>query len=238
MNEELRELAALAALGALDPSDAERLAAAVAADPDLARELALDQAVVGELGRFAARSTPRAGLGDQILAAAVTGAKPGRSSRSSAGRRPVRRFIPAAGVAVAAALLASLVTFVATRGDSGLGAPVATAAIAPHSSATPISGTASLFHTDAPDGRIVLDLAKVTPAPTGHHYEIWVLRKGATTMEAVGAFAPATTSLKLTLPLPGKGDYGAVDISLQPDGGPPEHSQISVAGGAFTPGTT
>ena len=37
----------------------------------------------------------------------------------------------------------------------------------------------------------------------------------------------------LELPLPGPGDYRAVDVSVEADGGPPEHSSVSLAGGSF-----
>ena len=47
------------------------------------------------------------------------------------------------------------------------------------------------------------------------------------------ARSPRTARTRLDLPLPGPGDYQAVDISVEPDGGPPEHSSISLAGGRF-----
>jgi len=40
--------------------------------------------------------------------------------------------------------------------------------------------------------------------------------------------------VKLDLPLPGAGDYAALDISVQQDGGSPEHSNTSLANGAFS----
>ena len=38
-------------------------------------------------------------------------------------------------------------------------------------------------------------------------------------MEAVGAFTPNGSQVRLKLGLPGPGDYEAVDISVEPDGG-------------------
>ncbi len=52
-------------------------------------------------------------------------------------------------------------------------------------------------------------------------------------MEAVGSFTPDSDQARLELPLPGPGDYQAVDVSVEPDGGPPEHSGVSLAGGSF-----
>ena len=65
-------------------------------------------------------------------------------------------------------------------------------------------------------------LRDVPPAPSGHHYEVWVLRRnGGGQMEAIGSFTPTSQTVKLDLPLPGAGDYAAVDISVEQDGGSP-----------------
>ena len=53
-------------------------------------------------------------------------------------------------------------------------------------------------------------------------------------MEAVGAFTPTSGDVELDLPLPGPGDYAAVDVSVEEDGGPPAHSDTSLAGGTFS----
>jgi hypothetical protein len=52
-------------------------------------------------------------------------------------------------------------------------------------------------------------------------------------MEAVGSFSPTRPSVHLELPLPGSGTYGAVDVSIEEDGGSPTHSAKSVAGANF-----
>ena len=80
----------------------------------------------------------------------------------------------------------------------------------------------------------MLELENVPPPPAGHHYEVWVLRsEGGGEMEAVGSFTPDGDDPRLELPLPGPGDYRAVDVSVEPDGGPAEHSGVSLAGGSF-----
>ena len=80
----------------------------------------------------------------------------------------------------------------------------------------------------------MLDLEHVPAPPSGHHYEVWVLRReGGGAMEAVGSFTPEGDEAKLELPLPGPGDYQAVDVSVEPDGGPAEHSSVSLASGSF-----
>ena len=95
------------------------------------------------------------------------------------------------------------------------------------------SGEARLFNPDRPDGMLKLHLSDVPPAPSGTYYAVWVLPRGEKTMEAVGAFVPKNRSVDLTLSLPGRGDYRAVDISIQRVGGPSAHSDKSLAGGAF-----
>ena len=54
-------------------------------------------------------------------------------------------------------------------------------------------------------------------------------------MEAVGYFTPDDDEAELELPLPGPGTYQAVDVSVEPDGGPAEHSSVSLASGSFGP---
>ena len=54
-------------------------------------------------------------------------------------------------------------------------------------------------------------------------------------MEAVGAFTPTGSRVRLKLGLPGAGDYEAVDVSVEPDGGSASHSGLSLAGGHFEP---
>ena len=71
----------------------------------------------------------------------------------------------------------------------------------------------------------MLDLADVPPPAPGTHYEVWVLRESSGgAMEAVGAFTPDGSKVRLKLGLPGSGDYEAVDVSVEPDGGSASHS--------------
>jgi anti-sigma-K factor RskA len=98
-----------------------------------------------------------------------------------------------------------------------------------------VSGQATLYGSNAAGGTVRLSLRDVPPAPSGHHYEVWVLRaNGNGVMEAVGSFSPSTSDVRLDLPLPGPGDYAAVDISVEENGGSPAHSDTSLAGGTFT----
>ena len=111
----------------------------------------------------------------------------------------------------------------------GRGEPDARAAIAGTPEFADVTGAAKLYGNE-----LVLDLQDVPAPPSGHHYEVWVLRsEGGGEMEAVGSFTPEDEDASLEFRLPGPGDYRAVDVSVEPDGGPAEHSSVSLAGGSF-----
>ena len=234
MNEEMRNLAALAALGAISPADAARLAEAVEAHPELADQLAVDRSTVELLGEVGSRAQ-LPDLGDRLVAAARADLAATAPAPAQVRRQRWRRFAPTFGVAAVAAAAAVAVTLVVTR-DAGLGTPAVEAQLAPGQLAPAgIRGTAALYRPDAPNGHVVLDLDDMPPAPAGHHYEVWVLRSGSANMESVGTFEPASRShVHLDLNLPGGGPYAALDISVEDDGGPPEHSGKSVAGAKFS----
>lgn len=135
----------------------------------------------------------------------------------------------AVGAAVAAA--AAIAIGVSLSGD-GLGTPDATAAIV-GKSVPDVRGEARLYDAGAGGGHVLVTLQNVPPAPSGHHYEVWVLREGTTEMESVAVFTPVSDTVELDVALPGPGQYVAVDISVEEDGGPPEHSPTSLATGTF-----
>jgi anti-sigma-K factor RskA len=235
MSDDLRELAALDALGSLSPEESRRLAEAANADAELAAQRDADEAVVAALQAAVARVAPPADLGDRLVAltqpeapVAQPQAAPRRWSRTLR-RRPL---VPALAAAFVAAAAAVAITLVATR-DPGLGTPAVEAAVVPHDPSMNVGGTAALYDPSRPDGMVVVNLTALPPAPAGHHYEVWVLRSGATQMEAVGSFSPDRPSVHLELPLPGSGTYGALDVSVEENGGPASHSGESVAGATF-----
>ena len=127
----------------------------------------------------------------------------------------------------------ALIAVVAFGGD-GLGPADARAAIAGKSDPA-VTGEAVLYGSTADGGTVHVSLRDVPAAPSGHHYEVWVLRRDAGgEMEAVGSFTPTSDDVELDLPLPGPGDYAAVDVSVEENGGPPAHSDTSLAGGTFS----
>jgi len=210
-----RDLIAGAALGALEPADASRLSALLERG-DAAAELELRRATVAALET----GLPRLAPSDDLFARILAEIQPAPVVRL---RRA--RWVPrvAAGLAAAAVVLG----FVVLTG--GPGEPDARAAVSGTPRYADVSGTATLD-----DGELVLELERVPTPPSGHHYEVWVLRAEAGgEMEAVGSFTPDGEGARLELPLPGPGDYRAVDVSVEPDGGPPGHSSVSLAGGSF-----
>jgi anti-sigma-K factor RskA len=186
-----------------------------------------DDEMLEVIGRSLPRVTPPADMFDRILAevapeATVVPMQP-RSRR--------RRLLPVAGALAAAA---AIVLAVVAIGRDTAPTPDARAAISGKSDRA-VTGQATLYGSNAAGGTVRISLRDVPPAPSGHHYEVWVLRSnGDGVMEAVGSFSPSTSDVRLDLPLPGPGDYAAVDISVEEDGGSPAHSDTSLAGGTFT----
>ena len=191
-------------------------------------ESAADRETLASLERMLPRVSPPRDLFDRILVEIRPGATviPLRPKT----HRPI--VVPALGAL--AAVAAVIVIAILALGGNGLGPPDARAAIAGKSDPA-VTGEARLFGSSADGGTVQVTLRDVPPAPSGHHYEIWVLRRttGAQ-MEAVGSFTPTSHTVKLRLPLPGPGDYAAVDVSVQENGGSPQHSNTSLASGAFS----
>ena len=187
-----------------------------------------DRETFAHLERLLPRVSPSADIFDRILAeiqpeATVIPLRP-KSHR--------RLVVPV--VATFAAVAAVVVIAILATGGNGVGPPDARAAIAGKSDQA-VTGEARLYGSTAEGGTVQVTLHDVPPAPSGHHYEVWVLRRnGGGQMEAIGSFTPTSQTVKLNLPLPGAGDYAALDISVQQDGGSPLHSNTSLASGAFS----
>lgn len=229
MTEDHRDLIAGEALGALSREDAAVVAELVARDGSAAAELKTRRATVAALEAGVARAQPSGDLFERILAEVEPRPVRARSPWLAPLRRAWAPRLATAGFAVAAA-----VALVFVLVDGGRGEPDLRAAVAGTPEFAGVSGEAALYLPDRGGGVLVLDLERVPPPPSGHHYEVWVLRsEGGGAMEAVGSFTPDGDRARLELPLPGPGDYRAVDVSVEPDGGPAEHSDVSLAGGSF-----
>jgi len=178
------------------------------------------------LERSLARVTPPVDLFDRILAEV----RPEATVIPL--RRSTRRRLAVPVTALASAAAVAVLAVAVTRG--GPGAADARAANAGKSDSA-VTGEAVLYHSQTAGGTVHVSLSHVPPPPSGHHYEVWVLRRNAgSAMEAVGAFTPASSTVSLDLPLPGPGTYAAVDVSVQKNGGSPLHGTTSLAGGAFS----
>ncbi len=234
MTEDHRDLAAGEALGALTPADKERFDELAAKDSRIASELDTHRATVAALDTGLARTPPPADLFHRILGEIepsdlpaeppVPVAAPTRSRRQWWPRVAVGGLAIAATAAITIALLT----------DGSRGAPDARAVVQGTTQFADVSGEARLYSPGDPGGTLVLELDSLPPPPSGHHYEVWVLREQAAAMEAVGSFTPARTRARLELQLPGPGAFSAVDVSVEPDGGSAEHSGLSLAGGTFS----
>lgn len=237
MTDELRDQVAAEALGALPPDESARLSTDLERDPALAAELEVCRATVSTLETGVAREAPSHDLFAGILAEIQPETSRATPARAPQSRWTWRRALPAFAVG-AAATAAVFAIALALGADGGLGTPDAVAEVSGTPAFSGVHGEARIYGTGTPDGVLRLELADVPAAPEGEHYEVWVLRPEAgDAMEAVGVFDPASSDVSLELGLPGAGDYVAVDISVEPDAGPPEHSGTSLAGGEFMPRT-
>jgi hypothetical protein len=186
----------------------------------------LDAETIAFVEQSLPRVTPHDGLFDRILATV----QPEALVVPLAPRRGRRVAVPVgAVVALAAMLLLAVVV-----GRNGGGPAADGRAVIAGKSDPAVTGEAVLHGATALGGTIHVSLREMPAAPAGHHYEVWVLRRGVREMEAVGSFAPTSSHVELDLPLPGAGDYAAVDVSVQADGGPPAHSDTSLAAGSFS----
>ena len=238
MSHEHRDLAAAAALGTLAPEESEGLEAALGRDPALADELAAYRSTVALLEAHVAREAPSYDLFSGILAQLEVPAGRVEARPSERAGWDWRRLVPAFAVG-AVATAAVFAVALALDSSSGLGTPDAVASVQGTPDFGSVNGEARIYSSDTSAGVLRLELVDVPPAPEGEHYEVWVLRPSTgETMEAVGVFDPTSSEVTLELGLPGAGEYEAVDISVEPDAGSPEHSGRSLAGGVFERETT
>lgn len=188
----------------------------------------IDRATLTTVERSLPRVTPPHDMFDRILAEI-------RPEATVVPLRPrAHRRVAVPVVGTLAAIAAVVLIVIVAQGGDGLGPPDARAAIAGKSDPG-VQGEAVLYGATSDGGKVRVSLKNVPPAPSGHHYEVWVLRRNAGgEMEAIGSFTPASRDIALDLPLPGPGDYAAIDVSVEENGGPPIHSDTSLAGGTFS----
>ncbi len=195
-----------------------------------------DRDTMDAMGRALPRVSPPPDLGERIVAEAsgqATAQQPLAEVISLDERRSRRRVVLSSLAAAAcAAAVAVGVTLAFTGGSADPGPLTASTAIVAQAG-DGVSGTAALYGSEQAGGMVQVRLSDVPAPPSGHHYEVWVLEKGSTEMTSVGSFTPSSGDVDLMLPLPAPADYAAVDISVEPNGGPPAHSGTSLAGAKF-----
>ena len=196
-----------------------------------------DKAAMDAMARALPRVSPPPDLGDRIVASAggEPAAQPELAEVVTLDERRSRRRIALSSLAAAAcaAAVAVGVTLAVTGGGPADPGPLTASTAVVSQAGDGVTGTAALYGSDAPGGMVQVRLSGVPAPPSGHHYEVWVLEKGSTEMTSVGSFTPSSRSVDLMLPLPAPADYSAVDISVEPNGGPPAHSGTSLAGAKF-----
>ncbi|MGH3022964.1 MAG: anti-sigma factor [Gaiellaceae bacterium] len=236
MREDERDQAAGRALGGLSPEEKARFDEEAVESAELARALDEYQATVSMLESGVARERAADDLFDGVLARIEGEPSESRPPGERAPSERQRRWWPAFAGGLAVAAAAAIVLVLVLSGSDELGPVDARAAVSGTPEFSGVHGEATLRGVDEDDGVLVLDLNEVPAPAPGEHYEVWVLREGAGgEMEAVGVFSPTDSAVELDFRLPGPGDYEAVDVSVEPDGGPAEHSGRSLAGGAFEP---
>jgi anti-sigma-K factor RskA len=174
---------------------------------------------VDRLEQGVARVAPPEDLFDRIL----DEVRPAETVAPLRPRRLPAWASPAAAAALAAAA-AVAITLAVTREDNGLGDPIREL----HVSNERVDGTIAVYGRDQGNRVLVVDLDRVPDAPKNHFYEIWISPRGSNVKIPIGAFTPRGGHVHLEVPLPTEHKRLSIDISVEDEGGPPEHSGQSV----------
>jgi anti-sigma-K factor RskA len=178
------------------------------------------QETVERLEHGVARAAPPEDLFDRILEDVTPSAEviPFR-------RRRFPAWASTAAAAAAAAAAAVVLTVALTGDDDGLGSPIKTVRI----SNERVEGTLALYQPEGGNRVLVADLDRVPRAPQDHFYELWISRPGSDVKIPIGAFNPSDGEAHLVLPLPTEDTRLAIDISIEEETGPPDHSGQTIA---------
>jgi hypothetical protein len=137
---------------------------------------------------------------------------------------PLHRRVSTWAAPALAAAAAVLITLAVTQDGNGLGDPARQGTIR----SALLDGKVALYRPDQRDGLVVVDLERVPDPPAAHFYEIWIVGPGGRQVP-IGTFTPEDGKAHLELRLPTPGRYLSIDISIEDEGGPPDHSGRSVA---------
>lgn len=151
---------------------------------------------------------------------------PVRSSRRSGPRSPRILAVAAAVVLLVVAVLGGVV--LGRASDGGVSGQ-RTVAMAPVPGGLTVPGAAGRAELAA-SGGMKLDVRGLPTPSTREFYEVWLFDPPSGRMLAVGVLPPSGKGT-YSLPASLEDSYTAVEISLQPNNGNPEHSKVSVLRG-------
>jgi anti-sigma-K factor RskA len=180
---------------------------------------------VERLEHGVARVTPPDDLFDRIV----------EDVRPSAEVVPFRRrrftaWASTAAAAAAAAAAAVVLTLAVTGEDDGLGSPIKTVRI----SNERVDGTLALYSPEGGNRVLVADLDRVPRTPEDEYYQLWVSRPGSDVKIPIGAFNPSDGKAHLEVLLPTDDKQLTIDISIEEETGPPDHSGRTIAAARLT----
>ena len=175
---------------------------------------------VERLERGVARAAPPDDLFDRILDEVQP-----RATVIPFRRRRIPAWASSAAAAVVAAAAAVAVTVSVTGDDDGLGDPIREVRV----SNERVDGTLAVYQQGDGNRLLVVDLDKVPPAQRDQFYEIWISRPGSDVKIPVGSFRPRNGHAHVEVPLPTERKKLSIDISVEDEDGPPEHSGQTVA---------
>ena len=215
--EDIMDLMPAVALGVATPEEVARVEAAVAADPELARELASLRSAASVLALEAPPVDPPPGLKDRLMAevradAAARASEPQVASpRRARPRRPGwLRTWPALAAATSAAAIALLGWNVALQtGDDP--ASVTSVAVAGTDAAPGIHGRAIVVQGE---DTAVLRLRDLPPLQAGMGYELWRLEPDASPVS--GGFLSPTSGDEAVIAVSDLGAATALAVTAEP----------------------
>jgi Anti-sigma-K factor rskA len=145
-------------------------------------------------------------------------------------RRRLPAWASSAAAATVAAAAAVLVTVAVTGEDNGLGDPIRRVSI----SNERVDGTLALYRPEGGNRVLVADLDRVSDVPEGRYYELWISRPGSDVKIPIGSFSPTEGRVHLVVPLPTEDKQLSIDISIEEETGPPDHSGQTIATARLT----
>jgi anti-sigma-K factor RskA len=204
--EELHMLAGEYVLGVLDVDDAHEVAAALAINAELRREVAFWEGQLHPLSGFASPAEPPSGTWEAIEAR-IKATAPQPVAHSFWNSLALWRW-STAGFAAAAAALALWIAVTPAPGPSFV------AVLRP-----PQQDQASWVATAGRNGLLVRAVTAAAP-PIDRTFELWAIPPGATRPRSLGVIPP-DGELKLSPSPPDLRDGATLAISIEPIGGSP-----------------